>query len=295
MKLYDPTHFAPTEADRYTTSWLLRPTTLASLRLLAALYIFAVILTTFIVGGITHNSFLLGTEFTYFTFLGYWGLGCYFLVSGTHTHLYARRGRYVLQGEGKGYRALRLAHATLYATVTVYPFIVTAVFWGFLARGATSSPYATWSNVSMHALNSVFAFFEVVVPRTRPHAWILLVPLVVLLALYLGLTYVSHAIRGYYVYPFLDPANGTGIVAGSIVGVAGALCVVFVVVKGIMAGRFKDTDGKGNKGFLSERDVRRAGAGAAVREARRGVRRNRDQDESFEIEQIGTRFPKTRS
>jgi len=295
MPLYDASHFTVPESKRYVTSWLLRPSVLALYRLLFALYIFVTILTTFIVGGVTHNSFLLGTEFTYFTFLGYWGLGCYFAVAGTHTLGYARSGSFLLQRPGTLGKGLRLAHAVLYASVTVYPFVVTAVFWGFLSKGATAFPFATWSNVSMHALNSVFAFFEIVVPRTRPHAWVMLLPLVVMLAMYLGLTYVSHAIRGYYVYPFLDPSNGVGLVAGAIVGVLVATCIAFAIVKGVMAGRFKDSDGKGNMGILSERDASRGGGErAGVRNATRGRRRNRNEAEAYEVEEISTQFPKVR-
>ena len=64
---------------------------------------------------------------------------------------------------------------------------------------------AQWSNISEHALNSVFAFLEIVLPQSDPHPWILLVPLVVILALYLGLAYLSHATEHFYVYAFLNP------------------------------------------------------------------------------------------
>lgn len=80
-----------------------------------------------------------------------------------------------------------------------------AVFWAILSGNAFRSLFSTWSNISEHALNSVFAFSEILLPRSEPHPWINMVPLVVLLACYLGLAYVSHATEGFYVYDFLDP------------------------------------------------------------------------------------------
>ena len=56
----------------------------------------------------------------------------------------------------------------------------------------------------MHALNSVFAGLEIILPRSDPHPWLLLVPMIVILALYLGLAYLTHATEGFYVYSFLN-------------------------------------------------------------------------------------------
>jgi len=83
--------------------------------------------------------------------------------------------------------------------------ITIAVFWGALSNGAFSNEWTTWSNISQHALNSVMAFAEIVIPRTLPHPWLNILPIVVLLALYLGLAYLTHSTQHFYVYPFLDP------------------------------------------------------------------------------------------
>lgn len=53
-------------------------------------------------------------------------------------------------------------------------------------------------------MNSGFAFLEVALPRSQPHPWINLVPLIVILASYLGLAYLTHATENIYVYDFLD-------------------------------------------------------------------------------------------
>ncbi len=56
----------------------------------------------------------------------------------------------------------------------------------------------------MHALNTVFAGLEIILPRSDPHPWLLLVPIIIILALYLALAYLTHATEGFYVYSFLD-------------------------------------------------------------------------------------------
>lgn len=59
----------------------------------------------------------------------------------------------------------------------------------------------------------------------------MLVPLIVLLALYLGLAYLTHTTEHFYVYSFLNPANGRGLVAGACVGIPVASIIVFVIVR----------------------------------------------------------------
>lgn len=58
--------------------------------------------------------------------------------------------------------------------------------------------------------------------------------LILLLAAYLGLAYVTYATQGFYTYGFLDPANGGGLLAGYIVGIAAGCAVVFCLVWGLI-------------------------------------------------------------
>jgi len=154
--------------------------------------------------------------------------------------------------------------------------IVLVVFWTVLANNALAYPQVAWQNISMHALNSVFAFIEVVLPATRPHALVHLGPLVVLLVLYLALTYISHSIRGYYVYPFLDPVNGAGGIVGILVGTPVATALVFAVIKGLILGRVVASEGKdGRKN--SRLGFRNAGA---------------IEVSSVDVEEIAMEFPK---
>jgi len=106
------------------------------------------------------------------------------------------------------------------------------VYWGLLAPGRFPSAFSLWSNTSQHALNSAYALFEIIFPRTSRLPWLDLIPTIVLLALYLGLAYLTHAAEGFYVYDFLDlQQNSSGIVAAYIVGILVAAIIVYLIVR----------------------------------------------------------------
>lgn len=84
-------------------------------------------------------------------------------------------------------------------------------------------------------MNSGFALFEIVVPRTPAPPWIHAWWTVFTLALYLALAYVTYYTKGFYPYTFLDiQAQGSAITAAYIVGIAVGAVVVFSVVKGVV-------------------------------------------------------------
>jgi uncharacterized membrane protein len=129
------------------------------------------------------------------------------------------------------------------------------VFWGILYSGFSSTE-DTWSNVSQHALNSVFSFFELVFARTDPLPWIHLLWIIILLALYLGVAFITHATEHFWVYNFLDNNNkgGRGRVAGYIFAILAAAIVVFIVVKYLILLRKWITETKlGKSGRLEHR------------------------------------------
>lgn len=258
---WDPSH-------RFETSWCLPPHVLCAIRSILALYAFSV--QFFILGWLCSHTELGGCaaarfEFSYLTILSYWGLAFYFLASSVHTFTYARTGTALLD---RLPRPLQVLHAVLYATVTVYPFVVTAVYWGKI-YSAPWYPLAfdAWRDVSRHALNSALALFEIVVPRTAPHAWPHVLWLVAVLALYLGLAYITRATTGIYVYSFLDPAQagGPGLIAAYVSGVAVGCTVVFCIVQGIIVLRVWVTEEQlGCGGKLAYTDDQRRVAGVDV-------------------------------
>jgi len=62
--------------------------------------------------------------------------------------------------------------------------------------------------------------------------WLDIIPIVILLALYLGLAYLTHATQGFYVYGFLDlQAHSSGIVAAYIIGILVVAIIIFLIVR----------------------------------------------------------------
>ena len=86
------------------------------------------------------------------------------------------------------------------------------------------------SQISEHALNSLYALFEILLTRTSPRPPLHLLFLIILLALYLALAYICRATEGFYVYHFLDPSTGAGHVAAYCIGILVAACIIFGIV-----------------------------------------------------------------
>lgn len=220
---FDPTF-------RLETSWLLSPFILAVLRGLLSLYAFVTLF--FIFGwngthGMSENS---ERSFSYFTHLTYWGLAFYFLFSAIHTWTYSRSGIPLL---ARWPRFLQIAHRMFHSTIVIYPWIVTIVYWALLyENGIFKNKFQIWTNTSQHALNSAFALFEIVFPRTAPLPFVDIIPVIVILAMYLGLAYVTASTQGFWVYGFLDnTTNSSGKVAVYVVGILVAAIVVFLIVR----------------------------------------------------------------
>ena len=123
-----------------------------------------------------------------------------------------------------------------------------AVYWGLLAPSHFPSTFSVWTNASRHALNALYAFFEILFPRTEPLPWLALVPIIVVLCLYLGLAYLTNATEGFYVYDFLDPhKHSSGIVAAYIIGILVGAVVIFLIVRYLIMLRVWVTETKMHK------------------------------------------------
>ena len=252
---FDPSH-------TYTTSWLLPPWLLAFIRSLFSLYAFCTIFTIFGYYD-SHGEAIDNRQwFSYFTNLTYVGLAFYFLFSAIHTWSYWRTGKALLQSWPRPLQAL---HAVFYTTVVTYPFLVTIVYWGVLYKApwfpvvedawsnvrilsglAFTCCFAdiTGSQVSKHGINSAWALFEVILTCTSPRPLLHMLFLIILLALYLGLAYLTKATEGFYVYSFLDPSTGVNHVVAYCIGIPVAACVIFGIVEGILWLRNKATKNK---------------------------------------------------
>ncbi|KAI1160726.1 hypothetical protein F5B18DRAFT_496331 [Nemania serpens] len=226
--LWDPSH-------RFQTSWLVSPWVLFGIRALLALYAFTTVF--FNIGYDCAHASEGGCKtardgFSYFTVLSYYGLAFYLFFAALHTFFYARHGRAPLDDWPRPLQAL---HALLYSSVTTFPLLVVIIFWGLLSLPTTlSTPFSAWGNISEHALNGVFAFVEIVLPRTNPAPWTHLPFLLLLLALYLALAYVTRATKGFYTYTFLDPGLQGPLVAAYVFGIAVGISILFAILQGIV-------------------------------------------------------------
>ncbi|KAL1836733.1 hypothetical protein VTJ49DRAFT_4725 [Mycothermus thermophilus] len=245
---WDPTH-------RFETSWLLSPWALFACRALLSLYAFTTLI--FVLAWQCARGSLGCTAsqhtFSYFTTLTYWGLAFYFLIAAIHTATYARSGKPLLD---RFPRPLQALHSAFYTTIIVFPFVVTIVYWARLYSGRWyPDTYSGWSNVSQHLLNSAFALFEIVVPRTEPPPAMHMLWLIVVLALYLALAYVTYASKGFYTYNFLDPEEQGALVAAYVFGIAVGCLVLYAFAWGLVWLRRWVTETKlGKRGKFSKRD-----------------------------------------
>ncbi|KAK4673360.1 hypothetical protein QC763_111260 [Podospora pseudopauciseta] len=225
--LWDPSH-------RFETSWILSPWALFFCRALISLYAFTTLIFVLAYQCINSPNHCGASQaqFSYFTSLTYWGIAFYFLFAAIHTFTYARTGRPLLD---RFPRFLQALHSAFYTTIVVYPFVVTIVYWARLFDGRWYKlAYEGWSNISQHALNSVFAFFEIVIPRTDTPPPLHILWLIFVLALYLALAYVTEATKGFYTYDFLDPEKQKGWVAVYVFGIAIGCVILFGVAWGLI-------------------------------------------------------------
>ncbi|KAJ7282446.1 hypothetical protein C8J57DRAFT_45356 [Mycena rebaudengoi] len=218
---FDPQH-------KFVTSPVFSAPVLASIRLLFALYALCTICTVLAVSVSNHEG---SGFFSYFTELSYVGLIAYFWASAVQTAWFARYNAYPLRRWPKALQAL---HVLLHSTIITYPFLVTVVYWALLASPEVfRKRFSAYENLSMHAINSLFALFELFLTNAPPAPLINVIPCVLMLAAYLGIAYITHATQGFYPYPFLDPQVQHGFLAVYIVLIAAGEVLVFFVVYGI--------------------------------------------------------------
>ena len=107
--------------------------------------------------------------FSFFTNITYISLAFYFLHAGFETIWYSQTGVSPLN---RWWRPFQLAHTVLFTTIITFPIVVTVVFWSLLSGPSTfSSLWNAWSNISKHALNSVFSLFEIFFSAVGLQPW----------------------------------------------------------------------------------------------------------------------------
>lgn len=199
-------------------------------------------------------------------------MGMYFLIAAIYTASYAATGRPLLD---RLPRALQVVYSLYYTTIITFPFLVTVVYWAIIYQPPfPTDAFDAWKEISQHALNSVFALFEVLVPRTDTPPLIHAFWLIIILALYLGLAYVTLATKGFYVYNFLSPSyeGSRGKVAAYIIAVLVAALIAFAIVKAVIWLRLWLTErlfGMGAKNSAEDRGT--ASADPEMRPVKRDI------------------------
>ncbi|KAH8111166.1 hypothetical protein DFH11DRAFT_645641 [Phellopilus nigrolimitatus] len=219
----------------FVTSPILSPLVLAAVRFTFAFYTLFTLIFVLVWDAIRLH--IADAYFSYFTELSYIGLCAYFFASGVQTLVYAlSQGRsYPLQ---KWPRFLQFLHVLLFATITAFPIITTIIYWSALHP---SSPFTerfdVWSNTSMHAFNTIFASFEILCTHGGPAPWVHTPFLILLLAGYLGVVYITHRTEGFYAISFLNPQKEGATLAGWIIGIGAATVVIFAITRMLCVAR----------------------------------------------------------
>ncbi|KAH9890691.1 hypothetical protein C8Q73DRAFT_135673 [Cubamyces lactineus] len=221
---FDPDH-------KLVTSPVFSPLVLAIIRLGLAFYGLFVLLFHLIWDAVkTHEA---DSFFSYFTHLSYTGLVAYYFAAGVQSLCYVRNRQksYPLQ---RWPRPLQFLHLLLYSTISSYPFVVTVIFWALLSGPSTfGTTFDGWTNISEHAMNSLYALIEILLTNVGPSPWLHLPLCIIMLACYLGVAYITHATQGLYTYSFLDPHKEHAKLAGYIVGVGVAECLAFLLARAL--------------------------------------------------------------
>ena len=246
-------------SEPFVTSWFLPTYALASIRAFLSAYCFTTIFyswswfathhVTFHLQdiGIDPITFSMGVEaigrsFSYFTYLSYWGLAFYFAFAAMHTFVKAKRHNTWLDKWHQSATwlddwplSLQILHSILYSSIVCLPFLVSAIYWASMWVGPWfKQDFDSWSAISIHVLNSIFATFEIVATQTSPLPWLHLPALLVIMALYLGVAYLTKATAGVYVYLWLDPKVGAGKIIAHVIGYGMAMVVIFNLVRAAM-------------------------------------------------------------
>jgi hypothetical protein len=126
-----------------------------------------------------------------------------------------------------------LAVSVLRGATTVY-IATTGIVYNTLLTGANVSASVPWSNDVVHKIIPVYAVLDWLLFSDRARLllrhvwWFLLYP-----AVWTTVVLVRGATDGWVPYPFLDPAQGYGVVAIYVVGIAVSITLLGILVVGM--------------------------------------------------------------
>lgn len=226
---YDP--------DTSVTSHFVQPIVLLVLRSILALYAFITIVISITYDCIAGQGNL---WMDYFTHLSYLSLMVYLAVSSLFSASYilnVRRGtpqNHLLRTQNKWWT---LIYQSLQQSLASYCLLVPIVFWALLSGPLIHDYHAYfsetwWENVSVHALDFVFMFVDLMLSRTRLF-WPFISFVLGYLLLYVFLAWAYVPWTGNWSYNFLKFSNGP-IDAAYYIGIALASILLFAIMYGLV-------------------------------------------------------------
>lgn len=104
-----------------------------------------------------------------------------------------------------------------------YLAVVGVVYWAVLAPlGAAGGVAVPWANIVLHAVTPVLAIVDLLLAPDRERPPLRVLPVVLVYPLvWMVVVLIRGATDGWVPYPFLNPAQGYGVVAGWVALVAG--------------------------------------------------------------------------
>ncbi|KAI9292600.1 hypothetical protein K502DRAFT_367470 [Neoconidiobolus thromboides FSU 785] len=211
--------------------------TLLVIRSILTLYCIAAVIVLFI-----KNKAIPITYFVFLTHLSYFGITVYFIITTYFTlRSYLHAPTYV--PFNNIHWSFRFIYSLLFQSIMLLAPVVTIVYWSLLFPNDTklkTDPVYAYQSISMHALNLVFCWIELILCCNMFVFWHF-IPLIVILYLYLPMAILVHKIHGFWIYPFLNyidyPITFTVVVI--------ALLVLAVVLQLIYCYVYKLRDRKG--------------------------------------------------
>ncbi|GJJ68036.1 hypothetical protein EMPS_00382 [Entomortierella parvispora] len=181
------------ESERAVTSCMVSPRSLLAFRFIVALYYTAVLIAALV--------FYKTTFFSFLTTISSTSLCVYMWVASYHSFMYCRHKN--TNSIDSLFWVLKMGFWFHYISLPCFHSLITTTYWIFLYAGFENLPvYFIWVDLSLHAFAIFIVLGEVLLARYQFPVRFWFVP-VLLLVLYMFLTWFIHAIWHYWVYSFL--------------------------------------------------------------------------------------------
>ncbi|KAI9184412.1 hypothetical protein H9P43_003465 [Blastocladiella emersonii ATCC 22665] len=242
--------------DLVCSPWM-SPRALLAVRVVLALWttVWMVIALSFA----NYSGWAILSYFTDCSYIGLWALSMLLL------YLSVRYSHDPRSTDLASSRKLRMFASIGYALSFTFAFVVSAVYWGFLAPANGVASFDTLkgkNNISVHALNIVVIFLHFLTSSLVVATWWLLFPVITTACLYLAWAFMWHGINGKWVYSFLNPQSKAAVYMYPLVIVAFFVSFAFVRLLHVLRRKVLGESAIHREvtSLLSERPICRCGA-----------------------------------